>query len=126
MSWQRFAFTAPSLGAPAVEAIRGQLLDLADASRGAGLELDLRRVGFLGASALGLFVALDKRLRAGGGRLALRGVHPWLVELFAVTRLDEVLDIRQRPESCPLPRGAYSVAGRWVAIAPGGRLSLNL
>jgi anti-anti-sigma factor len=115
MSLPRYAFIAPSLDAPAVEALREQLLGLADAYLRAGLECDLSRVGFLDASALSLFVALDKKLRARGGRLTIRGVHPWLMELFAVTHLDKVLDIRPRAESCPVPQVA-------VGLLPQGSL----
>ena len=45
-------------------------------------------------AALGKFVALHKRVRAGGGRLALVNVVDTVYEVFAVTRLNQVLDVR--------------------------------
>jgi anti-anti-sigma factor len=120
MSSQRFSFNAPRLGALAVEAIREPLLDLADRCNATELVFDLRCVGFLDAAALGLFVVLNKKLRARGGRLAIRGVHPWLMELFEVTHLDKVLDLRQRPESSPLPWGTCRVVGKGAALVPTG------
>ena len=116
MSSQRFSFNAPSLDALAVEAIRERLLDFADRCNATELEFDVRCVGFMDAAALGLFVALNKTLRARGGRLVIQGVHPWLLELFEVTQL-KFLDIRQPPESSPLPRGSCRVIGKWSALA---------
>src|SRR5579884_171326 len=74
--------------------IREQLLDLADRPGPTRLLLDLGGVRFLSSSGLGLLVGLHKRLRAGGGSLAVCGVNPDVREVFEVTRLDQVLDLR--------------------------------
>jgi anti-anti-sigma factor len=70
-----------------------QLLGLA-AGEGPDLRLDLGPVEYLTSSGLGLFLALHERVRAGGGRLSLHNVGDLVYELFAVTRLTTVLDVR--------------------------------
>jgi len=58
------------------------------------LHLDLGAVRSPTAGALGALVALHQELRRRGGHLALRNVRPCAYEVFAVTRLNEVLDVR--------------------------------
>jgi len=58
------------------------------------LVLDLSAVEFMSSMALSRFLALDRELRAGGGRLTLVNLRPDVLQVFAVTRLDQVLDVR--------------------------------
>ncbi len=58
------------------------------------LVLDLSAVEFLSSMALSRFLALDRELRAGGGRLTLVNLRPTVLKVFTVTRLDRVLDVR--------------------------------
>jgi anti-anti-sigma factor len=58
------------------------------------LRLDLGGVRYLGSTALGKLLVLPKRVRAAGGQLALDNAGPQAFEVFHVTRLDEVLDVR--------------------------------
>jgi anti-anti-sigma factor len=86
------------------EATAGRFADaldaLADAGRGEVL-LDLGNVDFLSCRALGLFVALHRRLHAAGGRLALCNVGPRLYEAFEVAGLHRVLDVRMAGVDAP-------------------------
>ena len=59
-----------------------------------GLALDLSAVEFLTSMALSRFVVLDRELRAGGGRLSLVNLRPAVRRVFAVSRLDAVLDVQ--------------------------------
>jgi anti-sigma B factor antagonist len=64
--------------------------------RGASqLTLNCHDVDFLSAAALGAFVRLHKELGARGGRLILRGVKEPLYEMFAVTRLIDLFEVRR-------------------------------
>ena len=66
------------------------------------LRLDLGQVTFLTSTVLGKLVGLHKRVRAAGGELVLLNVAGGVYEVFAVTRLDQVLDVRRSgPEDCP-------------------------
>jgi anti-anti-sigma factor len=58
------------------------------------LHLDLRAVRLPTAEGLGLLVTLHKELRARGGRLALVNLNSEAYEVFEVTGLVELLDVR--------------------------------
>jgi anti-sigma B factor antagonist len=78
-----------------VHAVAEELSVLAAGRPVPRLELDLAEVRFLSSTALGRFVGLHTRLRAAGGRLVLANVSRLAYELFAVSRLDQVLDVRR-------------------------------
>ena len=61
---------------------------------GRNLTLDLAAVDFLTSTALTRFVRLDRALKTRGGRLTLVNVRPAVREVFAVTGLDRLLDVR--------------------------------
>jgi anti-sigma B factor antagonist len=56
--------------------------------------MDLGNVTYLNSSALGLLLRLHKRLRDRGGRLVVSNLAPQVYEVFEVTRLNTLLDIR--------------------------------
>ena len=58
--------------------------------------LDLGEVRFVSSTALGMIVSLHKVLKSQGGRLTLCDVNEHLLELFEVTQLTRLLDIRQK------------------------------
>jgi ABC-type transporter Mla MlaB component len=62
------------------------------------LLVDLGEVGRLSAAALGKLVALHSELRGMGVHLELCNVRPAVCELFRLTRLSELLDIRPGAE----------------------------
>ena len=77
-----------------LDAARDKLLGLATALSEGELHLDFARVQYLGSSALGVLVALHRKIEAADGHLVLVNLAPDLVELFRLTRLDGILDIR--------------------------------
>ena len=75
----------------------GQELDALGANFSAGeLRLDLGQVQYLSSTTLGKFLALHKQVRTAGGRLSLVNVGTFLYEVFSVTRLTGVLDVRRK------------------------------
>jgi anti-anti-sigma factor len=58
------------------------------------LALDFGNVTFLSSIGLAILVRLHKRRAAQGRRLAVLNLQPHLYELFSVTRLNTVLDVR--------------------------------
>jgi anti-anti-sigma factor len=58
------------------------------------IHLDLGAVRLPTAEGLGLLVSLNRGLRERGGHLALLNVHPLVYEVFSLTRLTDVLDVR--------------------------------
>lgn len=89
---------------PAAESIGNQLLALAREKWRRQLVIDMNRVRFLTAAALGMLVILAKELAASGGRLTLENVDRDAFEVFAVTNVTAILDVRakgERPASWP-------------------------
>ena len=58
------------------------------------LTLDFGAVDFLSSLGLETLLTVHKQLRARGGRLAVVNVRPHVYEVFAVTRVTTVLDVR--------------------------------
>jgi anti-sigma B factor antagonist len=55
--------------------------------------IDLSEVERLASSVLAKLISLKNQLGVGGGRLGLKHVHPDLMEVFRITRLDRVFDV---------------------------------
>jgi anti-sigma B factor antagonist len=69
------------------------LVDQSAVRPGMRLVIDFSAVHLLTTPALGHLIRLKKRLVAGRGRLGLRHLHADLVEVFRITRLDQVFDL---------------------------------
>lgn len=67
------------------------------------LVLDLGEVTELTADGLGQLVSLHKRLRASGGQLVLCNVGERAYEVFEVTRLIDLLDVRRKSDTRKKP-----------------------
>jgi anti-sigma B factor antagonist len=83
-----------ALGPEHAEEAGEELLRLAAELHRPRLRLDLGGVRYLGSTALGKLLMLLKRVRAAGGQLAVDNAGPQAFEVFRVTRLDEVRDVR--------------------------------
>jgi anti-sigma B factor antagonist len=81
-----------------VEEVGRQLAALVEGREGAQLALDLGNIDMLTSMALAKFISLNGRLRARGGGLTLVNLKPVVRQVFAVTKLDRVLDVRDTPE----------------------------
>jgi anti-anti-sigma factor len=77
------------------ERARPRLFGLAQSRPGRDLRLDLGGLEYLSSTGLGLLVALDRHVRAAGGHLSLHNVAAPVYEVFSVTRLTTLLDVRQ-------------------------------
>jgi anti-anti-sigma factor len=77
-----------------VYAVEEELTALVDDAGLRELCLDFGKVSYLTSTGLAKLVALHNRLRAEGGSLALCNVSPRIYELFEVTRLTQLFDVR--------------------------------
>jgi anti-sigma B factor antagonist len=59
------------------------------------LVLNFSAVGFMSSEALGKLIALNKKVKAQGGVLKMCEIRPEIHEVFTVTRLDRLFDIKQ-------------------------------
>ena len=71
-----------------------QLRALADAPGTRFVTLDLKNVEYLTSTVLGHLVGLNKRLQTAGGRLTVENACPAVQEIFRVTQIDQVFDVR--------------------------------
>jgi anti-sigma B factor antagonist len=59
------------------------------------LLLDFSSVDFLSSAALGKLITLDKKTKAHGGFLKLSNIRAEIYEVFAITKLNRLFDIRK-------------------------------
>jgi anti-sigma B factor antagonist len=82
------------LDEPNVHVLGEQFLHLLDELEQPRLELDLGGVEYVSSVALGKIVSLDKRVWAKGKHLTLTHLDSFVYELFEITHLTSVLDVR--------------------------------
>lgn len=58
------------------------------------LLLNFSTVEFLSSAALGKLITLDKKVKAHGGKLKLSNIRPEIYEVFAITKLNKLFDIK--------------------------------
>jgi anti-anti-sigma factor len=90
----RFAGPRVMLDEQNTGVVRDRLLALVGGLKPGRLELDFGNVTSLGSTALGLLLWLRKALHARGGRLTLCHLAPQVYEVFEVTKLHTLFDIR--------------------------------
>jgi anti-anti-sigma factor len=75
-----------------VQLFRGKLQEMVDAGA-SSIELDMSQVRIVSSMAICAIITVDRQLKARGGRLRLRAVQPFTLDIFSHMRLDELLDI---------------------------------
>jgi anti-sigma B factor antagonist len=78
-----------------IDATFGQLQRVVDGSEAGKVVLNFRKVEFLSSAVLGKLITLHKTLQSTGGRLVLCRIAPALLEVFKLTKLDRVLNIKE-------------------------------
>jgi len=58
------------------------------------LLLNFSSVEFLSSAALGKLITLDKKVKAHDGKLKLSNIRPEIYEVFAITKLNKLFDIK--------------------------------
>jgi anti-sigma B factor antagonist len=74
--------------------LRDRLMSLADAG-GRHIVVDLSDATFLDSMALGVLLAVDRRLKGDGGSLDLVVPTPDIRRIFEITMLDRVFDLHE-------------------------------
>lgn len=82
----------------------GELYALVARPNQAELHLDFTGVAALSSTALGKLLRLRQRAVAAGSRLLLTNLDPFVHDLFRVTRLDTILEIRPEAADGPVAR----------------------
>jgi len=77
-----------------IQQLGQELFQLAEAANCTKLLLNFSAVDFLSSAALGKLITLDKKVKAHGGALKLSNIHPEIYEVFAITKLNRLFDIK--------------------------------
>jgi anti-sigma B factor antagonist len=71
-----------------------ELFGLVEQDNRKSILLDFSGVEFLSSAALGKLITLDRKVKSHKGRLKLCGIRPEILEVFQITKLNKVFDIR--------------------------------
>jgi anti-sigma B factor antagonist len=77
-----------------IQELGREMFHLIDVDKRTKLVLNFSSVDFLSSSALGKLITLDKRVKANGGVLKLSNIRPEIFEVFEITRLNRLFDIK--------------------------------
>lgn len=79
---------------PNVHELGTELFDLVEKENRRSVVLNFTHVEFLSSAALGKLLTLDRRVKACKGQLKLCCIRPEILEVFHITKLNKVFDIR--------------------------------
>jgi anti-anti-sigma factor len=70
-----------------------RLIDSVTMRNGVQLIIDLSAVQYLSSAILAKLINLKRKVAAIRGKIRIRGIHPDQLEVFRITRLDQMFDI---------------------------------
>ena len=79
----------------AISSLGDELKEIAAQPECVKLILDFSAVEHITSAMLGKLVSTNRRMREKGGKMVLCGIHENLRVIFRVTRLEDILDIRE-------------------------------
>ncbi len=82
-----------------IQEVGDQLYSLVDDQGHSQILLNFNNVMYLSSAALGKLIQLKKKTGAVNGTLKLCCIHPDLLEVFKITRLDQVFSIHRDEQS---------------------------
>ena len=77
-----------------IQIIGNQLFGLVEDDGRKKIILDFSNVEYLSSAALGKLITMDKKVKAASGKLRLCSIRPDIYEVFAITKLNQVFDIK--------------------------------
>jgi anti-sigma B factor antagonist len=81
-----------------IQIIGNQLFSLVEEEGRQKIVLDFSNVEYLSSAALGKLITMDKKVKAAKGKLRLCSVRPDIYEVFAITKLNKLFDMRENQE----------------------------
>jgi anti-sigma B factor antagonist len=78
-----------------IKAIYEEITELVEKTPRIKLILDFDQVDYLSSAVLGKLVALNKEVLKDKGHLVLANIKAPILEVFRITKLDKVLDIKE-------------------------------
>jgi len=77
-----------------VQELATDLFHLVEHDNRRALLLNFSGVEFVSSAALGKLITLDRKVKAAKGRMKMSDVRPEIMEVFEITKLNRVFDIR--------------------------------
>jgi anti-sigma B factor antagonist len=77
-----------------IQELGQEMFQLVEAEGREKLLLNFSTVDFLSSAALGKLITLDKKVKAHRGTLKLSNIKPEIFEVFCITRLNRLFDIK--------------------------------
>jgi anti-sigma B factor antagonist len=77
-----------------IQELGQELFHLVEVESRKKLLLNFSSVDFLSSAALGKLITLDKKVKANSGSLKLSNIRPEIYEVFAITKLNRLFDIK--------------------------------
>ena len=77
-----------------IQQLGQEMFQLVEVDNRDKLLLNFSSVDFLSSAALGKLITLDKKMKAHGGSLKLSNIRPEIYEVFAITKLNRLFDIK--------------------------------
>jgi anti-sigma B factor antagonist len=81
-----------------IQAIGQNLFDLIDVDGRKKIVLDFSQVEYLSSAALGKLITMDKKAKASKAKLRLCSIRSEIYEIFEITRLNKIFDIKKSKE----------------------------
>ncbi len=78
-----------------IQQLEDALLPLIQQNENINLLIDFSEVKFLSSSVLGLLIRISKKIYEKQGKLTLCSIDQKIYEVFKITRLEKVFDIKQ-------------------------------
>jgi anti-sigma B factor antagonist len=78
-----------------IQELGQELFQLVEEENKIRLLLNFHQVEFLSSAALGKLITLDKKVKAHGGKMKLSNIRPEIYEVFAITKLNKLFDIKE-------------------------------
>jgi anti-sigma B factor antagonist len=77
-----------------IQELGAELFALVEHDNRKSIVLNFSNVEFLSSAALGKLITLDRKAKTAKGRLKMSNIRPEILEVFQITKLNKVFDIR--------------------------------
>ena len=77
-----------------IQELGQELFQLVEVDNCRKMVLNFSAVDFLSSAALGKLITLDKKMKTKSGKLRLCNIRPEIYEVFAITRLNRLFEIK--------------------------------
>jgi anti-sigma B factor antagonist len=78
-----------------IQGLGQELFNLVEQEKREKLLLNFSAVEFLSSAALGKLITLERKIKDHGGKLKLSNIRPEIYEVFTLTKLNKLFDIKE-------------------------------